>query len=264
VLRQRVVTAAIAVVLLLAVLFYLPAVVARIVIAALFIAAAWEWSQFLGSKHGALQRRVFVALTAALGLALTTVPLDPTVYLAVLYAAALWWLVALLWVCRFPTPIPVGVAWLCGLLTVVPAWLAVDWLYRSSIWLLLAMLVLVWLADIGAYFSGRAFGRVKLAPRVSPGKSWEGVIGGLLLAVAVAAGVTVYLGARPLVVVPLAVAVVSVSVVGDLAVSMFKRHAGVKDSGRLFPGHGGVLDRIDSLCAAAPVFAAGSMAAGLA
>jgi phosphatidate cytidylyltransferase len=118
-------------------------------------------------------------------------------------------------------------------------------------------MLIVWVADAGAYFAGKQFGRVKLAPAISPGKTWEGVIGGLLLVglLAVATGlsrnldITVFL--------PFCLGVAAISVVGDLTVSMFKRTVGVKDSGNLFPGHGGVLDRIDSVAAAAPPFGLG-------
>jgi phosphatidate cytidylyltransferase len=126
-------------------------------------------------------------------------------------------------------------------------------------WLILAVMVLVWGADIGAYFSGRRFGKRKLAPRVSPGKSWEGVFGGLLATLLICLLVGLYRGWSTLDLF-LALAgtavVVLVSVVGDLTESMFKRQSGVKDSSNLLPGHGGVLDRIDSLTAAIPLFAA--------
>ena len=179
-------------------------------------------------------------------------------------AAGAWWLAALAWIFVFPTPVPALLAWIAGLLVLVPAYLAMDTLYQLSPWLLLMALVLIWLADIGAYFSGRAFGRIKLAPRVSPGKTWEGVAGGLLTSLAAATAIAIYLDQNLFVLAPFIAAVVGVSVVGDLTVSMFKRHNGIKDSGSLFPGHGGILDRIDSLCAATPVMVAGGMALGLA
>jgi phosphatidate cytidylyltransferase len=125
--------------------------------------------------------------------------------------------------------------------------------------LILAVMVLVWGADIGAYFSGRRFGKRKLAPQVSPGKSWEGVFGGLLTTLLICVGVGIYREwsfFSVLLSVLGTVAVVLISVVGDLTESMFKRQSGVKDSSNLLPGHGGVLDRIDSLTAAIPVFAA--------
>jgi phosphatidate cytidylyltransferase len=125
--------------------------------------------------------------------------------------------------------------------------------------LILAVMVLVWGADIGAYFAGRRFGKRKLAPQVSPGKSWEGVYGGLVATLMMCAGVGVYRdwSVSDLLLALLGTAaVVMISVVGDLTESMFKRQAGIKDSSNLLPGHGGVLDRIDSLTAAIPVFAA--------
>ena len=123
--------------------------------------------------------------------------------------------------------------------------------------LLLFALLIVWVADMGAYFAGKQFGRVKLAPSISPGKTWEGVFGGLVLVVVLTL-VWAHFGEMELnVLLPFCLAVGALSVVGDLTVSMFKRTAGVKDSGKLFPGHGGVLDRIDSVSAAAPLFALG-------
>jgi phosphatidate cytidylyltransferase len=119
-------------------------------------------------------------------------------------------------------------------------------------------MVLVWGADIGAYFSGRAFGKRKLAPAVSPGKSWEGVYGGLALTLVITlvVGVVRDWSVKEIFLALLATAiVVFISVVGDLTESMFKRQAGIKDSSNLLPGHGGVLDRIDSLTAAIPIFA---------
>jgi phosphatidate cytidylyltransferase len=132
-------------------------------------------------------------------------------------------------------------------------------------WLIMAVMVLVWGADIGAYFSGKAFGKRKLAPQVSPGKSWEGFFGGmaLCLVITLVVGLVRHWSAAELLLGLLGAAlVVAISVVGDLTESLFKRSAGVKDSSNLLPGHGGVLDRIDSLTAAIPVFAVLLWAAG--
>src|SRR5690606_17335644 len=122
---------------------------------------------------------------------------------------------------------------------------------------MLFLLLLVVAADVGAYFAGRRFGRNKLAPRVSPGKTWEGVIGGLLGAALIALAGGAWFGVPLVPFVALCVVAVLASIVGDLTESLFKRHAGVKDSGTLLPGHGGVLDRVDSVTAAAPVFLIG-------
>ncbi len=114
---------------------------------------------------------------------------------------------------------------------------------------------MVWAADVGAYFAGRRFGRVKLAPAVSPGKTWEGVLGGLLAALLVAWCGSWLLGMSSGLMLPVALSLALISVLGDLTVSLFKRNAGLKDSGSLFPGHGGVLDRVDGVSSAVPLFA---------
>jgi phosphatidate cytidylyltransferase len=134
---------------------------------------------------------------------------------------------------------------------------------RGAQWLLFA-LCLVWAADIGAYFAGRSFGRVRLAPLVSPGKTWEGVLGGLLLAALVALWGSRWFAVPVLPFVALCLVVVAFSIVGDLTESLLKRFAGLKDSGTLFPGHGGVMDRIDSLTSALPVLLLGLVVLGVA
>jgi phosphatidate cytidylyltransferase len=169
--------------------------------------------------------------------------------------------VAALWITRFPTKTGKPLIALSGFLTLVPPWVALVALTRSephgANWLLF-VLALIWSADIGAYFVGRGFGRIKLAPTVSPGKTWEGVLGGLGFA-ALTGAAGAYWSSLPYeAFVPLCIAVAAISVVGDLTVSMFKRATGLKDSGRLFPGHGGILDRIDSINAAAPIFVLGA------
>ena len=177
---------------------------------------------------------------------------------AVLWVALAWWGLALLWIVRYPTPVPVVLAALAGVLVLVPFWLAMVSILRipnqGPVLTLLALCV-VSAADIGAYFSGRRFGRLKLAPQVSPGKTWEGLIGGVLLAGLAAAAGAVLLDLPAMVMLPTGLGVAVLSVVGDLTESMFKRNVGAKDSGHLVPGHGGVLDRLDSITAAMPLFA---------
>ena len=155
-----------------------------------------------------------------------------------------------------------------GLLTIVPAWAALLWLHAHSkygIWLLIALLM-VWGADIGAYFAGTLFGRRKLAPHISPGKTWAGVYGALSvsLLVALVAGLLLQLAWPTLIgLLILTLIAVAASIIGDLLESLAKRHALVKDSGALFPGHGGLMDRMDSVCALLPVFALGVWLLGL-
>ncbi len=261
-LRLRVLTAVVALGALLVVLFVLPPVIAQGVIAALILAGAWEWSGFLKPEKAAV-RLAYIGLIAML-LAAASVGLANEIAVGVVLKVALaWWLIALFWVFMFPTPIPKLAGWICGALVLIPAYLAIMSLYALQPALLLFVLIIVWVADIGAYFAGKRFGKVKLAPKISPGKTWEGVFGGLV-AVAVLALIRArWLEIDIAVLLPFCLAVAIISIVGDLTVSMFKRNAGVKDSGRLFPGHGGVLDRIDSVTAAAPLFALGISWVGL-
>jgi phosphatidate cytidylyltransferase len=254
-LKQRIITAVVAALTLFVILFALPVPVARGVIACLLIVGAWEWSGFLNAEMPG--RYAFVVVTAGM-IASVYLGLVPAGDVKMIFQLALaWWVLAFIWTFFFPTPIAKTVAWLCGILVIVPAYVALDWLYQISPWTLLFMLLIVWLADIGAYFAGKTFGRVKLAPHISPGKTWEGAIGGLLAVIALIGIESLWLDFPVSSIIPLAIAVAVISVIGDLTVSMFKRTAGVKDSGTLFPGHGGLLDRADAIMAAAPVFSLG-------
>jgi phosphatidate cytidylyltransferase len=256
-LKQRILTAIIAGAALLVVLFVLPPLAAEIVMAAFFLAAAWEWSGFLMLK-GVAGRLFYVAVIGALlGIVGWLLPRETTVEV-VLRIGLAWWFAALVWAFFWPTRIARPVGWICGALVMVPAYIALVSLYSLKPAVLLFVLVIVWSADIGAYFTGKRFGRVQLAPNISPGKTWEGVIGGLSAVVVVLVLASVYwLEIDIAIVVPFCLAVATISIVGDLTVSMFKRNAGLKDSGKVFPGHGGVLDRIDSVAAAAPLFTLG-------
>lgn len=259
-LKLRIVTAIIALVLIGLVLFVLPPQYAEWLIGLLLVAAAWEWAGFLELSSAAAR----AAYTAVIGVGLALIYfVFPELTPLVLQIACAWWIVAFLWAFRFPTAIPMPVRWVCGILVIIPLYAALILLFRLGVDYLIFTLLIVWAADAGAYFAGKAFGRVKLAPAISPGKTWEGVIGGLLLVAALAVGVGIWRDLNIGVFLPFCLAVAAISVVGDLTVSMFKRTAGVKDSGALFPGHGGVLDRVDSVAAAAPLFALGLSVLGL-
>jgi phosphatidate cytidylyltransferase len=149
---------------------------------------------------------------------------------------------------------------MAGMFVIVPAWLALVLLHASQTSSVLLVFCLVWAADTGAYFTGRRFGKRKLAPSISPGKSWEGVIGGLILSLALAYTWSVIGGipqAEQLAFIIIAMIAVIVSIYGDLLESVFKRVSGIKDSGQILPGHGGAMDRLDSITAAGPIFVAG-------
>ena len=253
-LKQRVVTAIVALSVLAVVMYVVPVIIARIAIALLMLGAAWEWSGFIFSKEN--KGRYVYLLFIAILMALIFVALPNAGLVDIILKISLgWWFTALAWMFFFPTPIAKPVAWICGALVIVPAWLALDILYLQRPELLLFALLIVWVADMGAYFVGKGFGRVKLAPQISPGKTWEGVFGGVSAVMVLAVLGSLAFEIEIAVIVPFCLAVAMISIVGDLTVSMFKRHSGVKDSGNLFPGHGGVLDRIDSVTAAAPLFA---------
>ncbi|MCP5151221.1 MAG: phosphatidate cytidylyltransferase [Ectothiorhodospiraceae bacterium] len=270
-LRRRVATAAVLVPLVVAGVLWAPSPLFATLAAALVLGGAWEWCRMMGWSSGAA-RVLFLGTTAVL-LALAT-RVDPT---WVLLAGVGWWLLAIAWVVRFeqgsaPLAAAGGVVdtlvrATVGWVILVPAWLGLVLVQHASPALALLLLVVVWGADCGAYFAGRAFGRNRLAPRTSPGKTIEGVAGGVVLAVVIGTLVPGSVGWQHALApawVALLVVVVLVSVLGDLAESMFKRLAGIKDSGTLLPGHGGVLDRIDSLTSAVPCFALGLLLTGLA
>lgn len=267
-LKQRVATAIVLAALLLGAVFGLAPPWFSLFVAAVILLAAREWAHLAGAGrmlaffYCGLVAAVMAVLFHYLGFSEQAARADEIRPL--LLGGCVWWAVALLWVQGYPSSAllwgSVSVRLAMGVLVLLPPWLALSWLaaLAGGRWLIILVVVTVAAADIGAYFAGRAFGRHKLAPRVSPGKTLEGLLGGLLLAVLVLAAI---LSINPelrtlwwqwgLVVAFTALA----SVLGDLLESMIKRHQGVKDSGTLLPGHGGLLDRIDSLTAALPVFA---------
>ena len=236
---------------------------------AVFVAvAAWEWAGLLGRKSR-YARGVYAVSVVALITVAAGIGASPAVA-AILVAAVAWWAVAAIWVARTQCGREVAalavpaVGWLAGWLTLVPLWVGLVQLHRLEPKAVLILLTLIWAADIGAFFAGRRFGRRKLASNVSPGKTWEGVLGGMVAcflvwvvaAVGARQGLLPRLGPEPVFVL-LCLVTAAVSVLGDLTESMLKRRVGAKDSGGLIPGHGGVLDRIDSLTAGAPCFALG-------
>jgi phosphatidate cytidylyltransferase len=264
VLKQRILTALVLVAVLLGVMLGLPPVATVWLVTALVLLGAWEWAGFIQPSRVA--RVGFVLLVGACLYGGWRHLLHTPWMWHVMLVATGWWLVALLWVMLAPGRVNRGLAAVAGLLALVPCWLALVYfaavMRPAAVWVLFT-LALVWAADTGAYFAGRFFGKVPLAPRVSPKKTWEGVLGGLLVSALVAGAGSLWLaGALFWPFILLCVAVAAISVVGDLTESMLKRAAGLKDSGSLFPGHGGVLDRIDSVTAAAPVLLFGMFCLG--
>lgn len=259
-LKQRIITALILLPIALCGFFLLEGLGFALFIGLVVTLGAWEWARLAGFA-AQLSRVVYAAIVALLLLLMYVMP---GVAPWVLGVAVLWWALATFLVLTYPQTSghwsSVACKSVIGLLILLPAWQGLVMIKHLPLgnWLIMAVMVLVWGADIGAYFSGRAFGKRKLAPAVSPGKSWEGVYGGLFLTLVITAIVGFVRGwtvTQMLLALVGAAVVVVISVVGDLTESMFKRQAGIKDSSNLLPGHGGVLDRIDSLTAAIPVFA---------
>lgn len=261
-LKQRILTAVVLAPLVLAAIFLLPLFEFKLFIAGVVSLAAWEWANLSGIKANPL-RIGYAVLVLAIVISMA---LFEAATMPVLVTALLFWCLALGWVCTYPNSRgqwqSVRMRVLMGLLVLVPTWSGLVVLKQqpsANAWLLLLML-LVWGADIGAYFAGRRWGNKKLAVAVSPGKTWAGFYGGLSssMLIALVFGLAVSLSGTQLfglLLVCLFTALVSV--LGDLLESMIKRHRGIKDSSHLLPGHGGVMDRVDSLTAAAPIFALG-------
>jgi phosphatidate cytidylyltransferase len=254
-------------------LHYLPIPLFQLLLATAVLIATWEWSNLSGLSHYG-QRIAYVAATAVIMaaagyLAGLSRELDHAWLRNLLLVGSGWWALSLLWVQGYPSS---SLLWgarlprlLIGWLVMVPAWLGLCYLREQPAgeWLMLMVVAVVAGADIGGYFVGRKFGKHKLAPAVSPGKTWEGFWGGLVTNVLWACALGLWLGeGRLLLLLAIVIPASLVSVLGDLVESMLKRHRGIKDSSQLLPGHGGVLDRIDSITAAAPLMALGVLMTG--
>ena len=276
-LKQRIITALVLVALFLGALFLLPIQWFSLVTVAVILVGGWEWAN-LSHLNRALRFVFLAALGAALiGTAEYVFAMDfgnPDTSRArqILAVACGWWALAFLWVQSYPASAMLwGNRWargLIGLVVLVPAWLSMVILrgQEHGAWLVLFVVAVVVAADVGAYFVGRRFGKHKLAREVSPGKSWEGFFGGLVacLVLAIVVSLLLELPLKNSLLFCFGIIVTAVaSVIGDLVESMLKRHRGIKDSSRILPGHGGVLDRLDSLSAALPVFTMAALAAEL-
>lgn len=271
-LKQRILTALVLLPLLLALVFLAPTPLLYAVLGGAGLMMAWEWTGLLRwSSSGG--RYAYVLLAGLLLAGAWFSPLRDASLNLLLIPVALAWLAMPLRFRGFPerAPLPAGLAAVAGQVMIVSTLLSIAALHRLALgpWKLLFVLFLVFAADTGAYFAGRAFGRHKLAPSISPGKTVEGAAGGLLLCALWAATAGAYVfglhGAGDVLrLVLLCLLTALVSIIGDLTESMLKRAAGLKDSGKILPGHGGVLDRVDSIVAAVPVLLLGLRLLGMA
>lgn len=219
--------------------------------------AAHEWTKLMPAQRKPMHFVLLVLLLTMISL------LFPKVWLIWWLMSVVIWLMALVWVWQYPT----RTQWYgrrlmtMGVIILTAAITAMFYLWQQSPWWLMYVFILVWCADSGAYFVGRKFGKTKMAPNVSPNKSMQGLYGGLTVGMGMALFISMYwlkyTGSVLLVFMLLSAMTIMASVLGDLFESMLKRRAGIKDSGTVLPGHGGVLDRIDSLLSATPIFALG-------
>ncbi len=255
-LKARVITALLLLGGLLFAIFWLPKLLWIVLTIALSGVAAWEWAGLLGqSPRGRLIFAIVVATATASVLAIDAVMATPGALTLLGVSLLFWCCVVPFWLfAKWRIAAAMGFA--VGVVVIVPTALAIVIMREISPTFLLAAMALVWVADIAAFFFGRAFGRHKLAPTISPGKSWEGVAGGMLAVLLYGFVLLQSSGQafRPGLAVVL-VLLVALSIIGDLFESLAKRQMGLKDSGNLLPGHGGVLDRIDSLTATLPAVA---------
>jgi len=269
--KQRVITALILAPLAILAVLMLPTPAFAVLIAALMLLGVWEWSRLSGVKPRGI--RAVLLLPHVLVLVLLWWLGERALLLAAALGVA-WWLFSLLWLWKreFAARDSTGHRLLklgAGLLMFPPAWAALVLVHASPengpAWALFGVM-LAWAADTFAYFTGSRFGGAKLAPNISPNKTWAGFWGGMVGTLLIAAAGAAIFGlglVSALQLLALAVLVCLASVIGDLFESLIKRHSGAKDSGRLVPGHGGVLDRLDSLVSALPVFALGKWWLGL-
>lgn len=285
--RTRLLAALVMAPLAIAAVLLLPTPWLALLAAAAFLIGLWEWLR-LTEIEDPIARGVLVLVNLLVMVALVWASRSNSggsfiLFKITVLLGGIWWLLALLWLRRYEFASDHDTharmfKLAAATLSIIPAWCALVLIHAGQVgappvatgipgghrWLLLA-LAIVWAADTGAYFAGRAFGRNKLAPRISPNKTIEGMFGGVVAGMALAVGAAPFAGATlgqlPYVAI-VALWTILFSVVGDLFESLLKRHVGAKDSSHLIPGHGGVLDRIDSQLAALPVFALGKLLFG--
>jgi phosphatidate cytidylyltransferase len=278
-LKQRILTAVILAPLALAGILFLPIEGFKLAVAGVICLGAYEWANMSGINARISKGWFTVFVGFICGMLILAVDAESIwrqgelhpLYAFILWVSACWWAASLFMIIVYPkyssfwtNSVPIRAFF--GVLTLIPTWVAIVML-RTSLYevtpvygasLLFYVLGIVWAADIGAFFVGVKFGKHKLRPKVSPGKSVEGLVGGVVASFAIIAFAAMHYqfeASRIGIHVAIGIITVAVSALGDLNESMIKRCAGIKDSGKLLPGHGGVMDRIDSLTAAFPIFA---------
>ena len=271
-LKQRVITALLLLPLVMAAIFAAPASWFLILLAIILLGGSWEYRRLAGlSDHPGGYLMVIVQAGILAGLFWCSDQWTAGIWVYLSMACIAWLLLFIrLPLYRPDTPLDSSyrrISLVTAVLSVTIGWFALSWvrIQPQGSWLILLLLLIVWAADTGAYFAGKTFGKRKLASYISPGKTWEGLLGGLIAAPLIALLASNLMPIKTiepgwLVLLSLVAALVSAG--GDLMISLHKRISGFKDSGSLLPGHGGILDRLDSLLAAAPFFALGLLVSG--
>lgn len=274
-LKQRILTALVLAPLVIWALFGLSDKLLLLLFAVILLGGAWEWSTLAGMQNH-FSRFLFLFIQSGLVLFCWWMIVSSFgVTTIILVSAVLAWFVILFWLVMYERgklqiQLSKTIRILLGLLLLSVCFYSIATIvvtFENDREFILLLFLLIWGADVAAYFSGKAFGKNKLAPRISPGKSWQGVAGALLMTIVIATvawSVMNYPANLLPKLIALSLLVVILSVVGDLFESLLKRQVGIKDSSNLLPGHGGVLDRIDSMIAAGPVYALGMILLGVA
>ncbi|MDY6992776.1 MAG: phosphatidate cytidylyltransferase [Pseudomonadota bacterium] len=270
-LKQRLLTALILIPVTVGTILLESSIGFAFIMGVLVVLAAWEWAGLCGWQHPLSRSLYSIAVMFSLVGLYGLLWYIPQSILYLLILASLWWLWALYGLWQYQhglniLPKASAIKACLGLLLLLPAWSALVSLHHhhNQKWIIF-LLILIWVADSGAYFIGRRFGHLKLADKISPGKTWEGLLGALVMSILVV-GIYAWVEAMSfvkfLVLMMLCLLTVIASIIGDLLESVFKRQMGLKDSSQLLPGHGGILDRIDSLTSAVPIFVMGLVAFG--
>lgn len=272
-LKQRILTALLLVPLVMLLVLVVESRWFALVAGLVVVLGAWEWSRMAGFNSMAARSLYVVSTVALLGLCSGLLGSSGIQWVSLL--GVFWWIIASMLIIAaqqqwLEMPDSRWLKAVIGLVVLVPAWLSLVLLHDDGSaegrQLVMVLFLLIWTADIAAYFAGKRWGKTPLANAISPGKTWEGVFGGMLASVGTGYVFTLTISIQhyeTIMFLILCLVTISISIIGDLFESLMKRRANLKDSGNILPGHGGVLDRIDSLTAASPVFLTGLWLTGL-
>lgn len=252
-LKDRIITGVIGLLVLLSAIFFVSPDVFRVILAILFLIVGWEWSSLIQEKK--MFQIKFVSSLLIVFCLYQYIGKDIFDEKIVLFLPLLFWLSSLKLLHSYPCEIGRAFSIAFSLFSIIPGYIAVDWLFQYSVKYFLIFLLMIWMMDIGSYFGGKKFGKSKLAILISPKKTWEGLFSGLFTVTLTAYIIAEINDFDKIVIILFSICMGLFSVAGDLVVSIFKRNSNKDDSGNILPGHGGFLDRVDSILPTAPLFA---------